>query len=284
MIVNRYWIATKRAVFSVLRYAVRDYVYAVRSGLAKGLKRRGGLGFIPQIVPLTREEKWLRSQGLAGRTVYDIGAFEGVFTLFFARAVGEKGKVVTFEPHPENCARVRENVRLNNFRNVDVRQIALGRTAGEAVLVSRRSEFGTASLHEKIKTEILKEKGAKTFHVTMDSLDHQIASHNLPKPDFVKIDVEGLEMDVLLGMVETIRNHTPELFIEIHDVYLDKKTAGARQVVDFLTSCGYSLRHIESGRLFAAGESQTPEIGHFYCGFTSRAQAPNVAGKTCSGP
>ena len=85
----------KRAVIATLQPFVADRVYVVRHGLAKGLKRRGGLGFVPQMGRLSLEETFLEGLDLAGQTVYDIGGYEGVFTLFFARRVGPSGRVVT---------------------------------------------------------------------------------------------------------------------------------------------------------------------------------------------
>ena len=116
-------------IIAIIYRLVKNHIYTVRFGLAKGLKRKGGLGFIPlpQIMPLTQEEKFLMNLDLSGQTIYDIGGAAGLFTLFFGRAVGEKGKVVTFEPNPELYNKIIENVKLNKFNHVEVRQIALGK-------------------------------------------------------------------------------------------------------------------------------------------------------------
>src|SRR5688572_5752212 len=87
---------------SYLKGVTQHGVYTVRSGVAKGLKRRGGFGFIPR--DISREEAFLAAMDFRGKTVFDIGAYEGIYTLFFARAVGAKGRVVTFEPNPVNHA------------------------------------------------------------------------------------------------------------------------------------------------------------------------------------
>ena len=265
MIASRHYSVVKRSIIYALRVLVRNHVYTSRNGLAKGLTRKGGLGFIPQIRLLSPEEKWLLGLDLSGHTIYDIGGYEGVFTLFFARAVGERGRVITFEPHPENYHKIRKNVEHNKFDNVMVSQIALGKTKGKAILASRHSDYGTASLHDAIKVQILRENRAKTFSVAVESLDAQINNNNLPEPDFVKIDVEGLEYDVLLGMSETIKRYKPKLFIEIHDVYLQSGTGNANNVADFLIPRGYSVYHVESRKSIAGLGLQTPKAGHFYC-------------------
>jgi len=65
-----------------------------------------------------------------GKTVFDVGGYVGIHTLFFARATGEKGRVVTFEPNPRNYEELVYNVRLNGFDNVTTMQIGLGRRYG----------------------------------------------------------------------------------------------------------------------------------------------------------
>ena len=92
----------KEVIISVLRPLAKNHIYTSRSGLTKGLKQKGGLGFIPKR-PLTREEKFLLGLDINGQTIYDIGEHAGIFTMFFARSVGKKGKVITFEPNPWNC-------------------------------------------------------------------------------------------------------------------------------------------------------------------------------------
>ncbi|GAF79068.1 unnamed protein product [marine sediment metagenome] len=226
---------------------------------------KGSLGFISPIRRLTEEEKFLMDLDLSGQTVYDIGGYEGAFTIFFARAVGKNGRVITFEPHPDNAKKITENVRLNKFDNVGVRRIGLGKRRGKATLAFRHSELATASVQEDSKARILQEKGAKAIQIEIDSLDSQITANNLPKPDFIKIDVEGLEMDVLLGMGETIKGYKPKLFIEIHGVDIKRKTENVQRVAEFLLAGGYSLYHVESQQVVTAADIQIAKEGHLYC-------------------
>ena len=122
----------KRTVISMLQPLLANNVYTVRHGLAKGLKRRGGLGFVPYAGKQPREEAFLETLDLQNKTVFDVGGYEGVFTLFFARRIGAGGRLVTFEPNPQNFAKILANVRLNGFCHVDVRQLAIGARAGRA--------------------------------------------------------------------------------------------------------------------------------------------------------
>src|SRR5207245_1289668 len=128
-----------------------------------------------------REEAFIERLDLAGQTVYDVGGYEGIFTLFFARRIGVRGRLVTFEPNPANYARIVENVRLNGFPNVVVRQLALGAVPGRASLVFPTDETARGSLVDAIQHQIRQEKSVGAIEVEIDSIDRQIAS-GLPEP------------------------------------------------------------------------------------------------------
>lgn len=253
----------KATITSALMSLVKNRVYTSRSGLVKGLKRKGGLGFIPRQPQL--EEKFLLGLDINGQTIYDIGGNAGLFTIFFAQSVGKNGKVITFEPNPESCNMIFEHLKLNDFDNIEVRQIALGKKREKATLAIRKSDTGTGSLQEDIKASILQEKGAKTIQVEIDTIDNQITTNNLPKPDFVKIDVEGLERDVLEGMRGVIKDYKPKLFIEIHGVDMQRKIENVQRVVNFLIAREYSIYHVESGEIITSSNAQIAKEGHIFC-------------------
>ena len=77
----------KATITSALMSLVKNYIYTSKSGLVKGLKRKGGLGFIPR--PLTREEKFLMNLDLNGQTIYDIGGLK-VFSPCFLLDLSER--------------------------------------------------------------------------------------------------------------------------------------------------------------------------------------------------
>lgn len=255
----------KRAVISTLQPIVADHVYTVRHGLAKGLRRRGGLGFVPQFGSRSVEESFLETLTLEGQTVFDVGGYEGIFTLFFARKVGPAGGVVTFEPNPRNHARIVENVRLNGFGHVRVLQLALGATPGRAALVFPSDETARGSLEHHIADEIRKEKHVDAVEVDVDTIDRQIAA-GLPTPDFVKLDVEGLERDVLEGMGALLQRAHPTLYIEMHGADERRKLENLTDVAGYLWRHSYDVLHIESSTpLRTARDLPVALHGHLYC-------------------
>ena len=251
--------------------------YRARHGIGRGLKRVGGIGLIlpsylqkapeyPKYAGL--EEAFLRGLDFSGRTIYDIGAFQGVLTLFFAQQVGESGRVIAFEPHPANYDRMVGNVALNDFSNVLTRNIGVGRGPGtlELVAPSGGGLAGRASASADIRGG-LESAGLdyEVFTVPMNSIDREISESSLPEPDIVKIDVEGVELDVLHGMTETIARRKPRLFVEIHGSDAEAKRANAERVIGFLAEHDYSIHHVESDRRVTPPTSERALDGHIYC-------------------
>lgn len=103
----------------------RNNKHTIRYGLAKGMKRIGGISFLPLNKKNSRESQFLKTLDLQNKIVYDVGAFEGIMTLFFARKVGE-GKVVAFEPNPQNFNMLKRNIEVNNLTNVLLCNYAIG--------------------------------------------------------------------------------------------------------------------------------------------------------------
>jgi FkbM family methyltransferase len=263
----------RRAVISTLQPLMAQHVYTVRHGLAKGLTRRGGLGFVPQLGKRPAEERFLEGLAFEGHTVFDVGGFEGIFTLFFARRAGPTGRLVTFEPNPHNSARIAENVRLNGFENVEIRTIALGAAPGRMPLIYPAGEAALGSLVADIQDTIRGDKHAATIDVDVETLDRLVAG-GLPEPDFVKIDVEGFERNVLEGMAATIARRHPLLYIEVHGSDVSRKLENATSLVEYLWHSEYEIYHVESATsIRQPSDIMIAREGHLFC---SSRRAPHV--------
>lgn len=159
--------------------------------------------------------------------VYDIGANVGYFSLLAGVLVGEKGQVIAFEPLPRNVSYLRKHISLNKLGNIHVFEAAVSDHDGEATFDLGPS---TAMGH------ISKKGGIKVPLVSLDSL---IASSELRPPDYMKIDVEGAEFEVLRGAKRLIKSHRPIIFLDTHQREAHHKT------LSFLTEQGYKLEIID---------------------------------------
>lgn len=142
-----------------------------------------------------------------GGLVVDAGANLGSHTLAFAFAVGLAGKVVAVEPQRQLCYMLAGSAALCGARNVWIKQMALAREAGTVRVpdldYNAPQNFGGMALRD-VTAEMPSE------NVRADTLD----SLALPRLDFLKIDVEGYELDVLHGGDETITAMRPVISAE----------------------------------------------------------------------
>jgi FkbM family methyltransferase len=265
----------QRAVAWISRNLFDGITYTVRHGLLRGMKRKGGLGWIPDWLAheeTTPESKFWESAPLRGEVVYDIGAFHGMLTLWFAP---QARQVVSYEPVAQNRARLLENLSLNGIQNVTVRDVALSSAAGPATMRFDPLMPGGSRLVVDADAAGTEKELAKG-QVVVTTLDQDIEECKLPVPTFIKMDVEGFELDVLRGAAQTLTRERPAVFVEIHGETLTAKRSNAAAVVQFLHEAGYGpIHHIESGTEVQPGNSAVAAQGHLYCEGTLRKGGPS---------
>ena len=155
-----------------------------------------------------REELKLFSQYVKpGDTVLDIGANIGSHTLWFANRVGSKegGRVLAFEPQRLTYQTLCANMALNSVMCVDCKHMGVG-SAQKIIKVpvlnpEMKNNFGGLSIKDH-------EEGEDVAIVPIDHI-------NLSSCDFIKIDVEGMEPEVLMGGLKTIYEHKPVIYLEV---------------------------------------------------------------------
>ena len=157
--------------------------------------------------------------------VLDIGANIGPHTLFLAKAVGPNGQVHAFEPQRIIFQTLCANMALNHITNAFCYNIALGEHSGTVFVPQVRPwekfNFGGLSLGNYQLGEVVDVK-------TIDGL-------NLSKCNFIKIDTEGMELDVLMGASNTIKTLQPILYVEN-----DRKDKSAA-LTKYIDSLGYDM-------------------------------------------
>lgn len=168
-----------------------------------------------------------------GSIVLDVGANIGVYTLVFARAVTSSGKIYSFEPVSKNLKIIRETLKFNNVSNVALMPIALSDKRGEAEIFLN-SQSGLSSFVETERGTICgKEK------VKCETIDEFVKKENLPRLDFIKIDVEGFEGHVLKGGLNALKKFKPALFVELDPKNFKPQGFSQKEIVKWLLGLGY---------------------------------------------
>jgi FkbM family methyltransferase len=168
-----------------------------------------------------------------GGTFYDIGSNVGLYSILAAKALGDRGTVIAFEPHGEACAHLRSNVELNGLTNMRVYQNALGRIPARAKLYHGRGNADSSLVAPRGDVDL----GYEVVEVVRG--DDFVLSQALPLPRAVKIDVEGYEHEVIQGLRSTLASVECELVCcEIHPGLLPPLVT-PQAVLDGLLSLGF---------------------------------------------
>ncbi len=148
----------------------------------------------------------------------DVGAHIGYYTLLASRLIGSGGKVFAIDPSPDTVNRLREHVMFNGCQNVQVLEVAAASRDEAQQLIEyaastlNRVEMGKGEIplpHESWSPRSQRSVAGRT-------LDSLLEDNQISPPNFVKIDVEGLEVEVVEGMGKMLDEHKPKLLIEFH--------------------------------------------------------------------
>jgi len=142
--------------------------------------------------------------------ILDIGANVGTHALSFAKSFGA---VHSFEPNPQLWSHYEHNAALNQANNMTLHKVALGNKDDEATLYlidKKNFGLGTLSTFEQYDLPL-----APAADVTVAAADFYLETHNLPYVDAIKIDVQGYEPEVLMGLRNTLQRSRPLVWVEV---------------------------------------------------------------------
>jgi len=177
--------------------------------------------------------EYLRNYNLkSGDIVIDAGAYEGTFTAYAAKAVGESGMVIAFEPDSENFRKLKENIELNHLNNV----IVINKALWDQNKILKFNNKHTAG------ASVFFNKSPYMDDIEAVSLDNELIDIGVDKVDFIKMDVEGAEVHALRGCKKLLNSNNVNLAIATYHIVNGEETS--RSVEDLLKDFGYSSETI----------------------------------------
>lgn len=190
-------------------------------------------------------DKYVVSKISNGSVVWDVGANVGFFTEKFSLAAGRSGIVIAFDPSP-GCIDVLRN-KFSGNESIIVEPVGLS-DASDTVdfSISNSTDptggIGVRSQHDDI------------VKVEITTGDKYVEIYKSRKPDYIKIDVEGYELDVINGMRRLLADKKVKgVFIEVHFLELAKRnlTKAPKEIVNTMENYGFTIRWIDPSHLAA---------------------------------
>ncbi|NTU58117.1 MAG: FkbM family methyltransferase [Chlorobiaceae bacterium] len=185
-----------------------------------------------------------------GDTVWEVGANIGVLAVPLAKMVGSEGNFIAFEPQPEVFNNLAANLALNGFGWARAFPYALGEKT--EILELPKISYGCSGNFGGISLVNSPGGGARVECRTGDDM-----ARIIPAPDFVKIDVEGMECDALRGMAGVLKSKKPVLYVE------NDRLEKSQELIELLWSYGYrcwwhSVPYFNKGNYFGCEENLYP--------------------------
>src|SRR5919112_3966830 len=168
-----------------------------------------------------------------GDIVIDIGANIGRYTIISSKRVGTKGKVVAIEAHPGNFEILNRNIKLNQLTNIIPLNYAAYSKEAKIKLYVPDEESGYTIYHT-----LLERTGKKFVEVNANTLDYLLQLNEIRQEEvnWIKIDVEGVEFEVLKGATNVLsKSKDIALLIEVHG------QNNYRPLVEFLSSYNFII-------------------------------------------
>jgi FkbM family methyltransferase len=175
--------------------------------------------------------KFLRQVLREGDVFLDVGANCGAVTLVAASAI-KNGKIYAFEPGNTIRSRLQANVDLNPSLKsvVKVVPFGLGLETGKLLYYEDENYRGNGALFDSLG-----------MPVDVITLDEWVSLEKIDKIDAIKIDVEGMEYDVLLGGKLTLEKYHPLVYFETLPIFFTNKSYSIQTIYEFLASLGYKI-------------------------------------------
>lgn len=197
-----------------------------------------------------RLTKYLIKNLKIGDSFIDVGAHFGYYSKLAAYLVGSQGKVVSCEPARLAFELLKKNTEVNS--NIEIHNVLIGSQSEEITFYefpTKYAEYNSIDIDQYKNADWFDESLVKESKLRSVAIDNLIRGSEI---DFIKIDVEGAEHQVLLGAQQLIRSYYPTISLEY--VHADRSNEAHKSAVNYLKDLGY-----QSNRILDSGELETVE-------------------------
>jgi len=172
--------------------------------------------------------------------VFDIGAHIGLVALPLAKSINPNGTVFAFEPASSNRKFLNDHIAANKITNIDVVSDLVGESSNQAVGFFEST--GDSGMNTIADTG--RRRGYEQTTVNQITLDEFCATRDL-KPELIKIDTEGAELNILRGAVDVLKNHRPTIYLSVHPRHIAELGGTVEQLEKLLNDSGYEVTDMD---------------------------------------
>ncbi len=203
-----------------------------------------------------------------GDTVIDVGAHFGRYTIPFSRRVGKRGKVFAIEPVKTTFNVLKKIIHKLKRENITLFNCALSDHQHSQTIVIPVNENGIELQSCSFLTDDTEKYADKdNYHVeetAVETIDNIIGDSSLQKIKLIKCDVEGAELFVLKGAVNTIKKYSPILLLEIVAEHTAKYNYSPVNLLQFMENLGYNIYAPVDGKLTKVSQITDTTINYFF--------------------
>ncbi len=206
------------------------------------------LKYIDSTDAVTRNDakqiKFVLEKVRPGSFVLDIGGNVGQYAILFGAVTGSSGKVISFEPDPDHRRVLEKNIVLNGFSDtVHAEGLAVSDQNGSHILFSRKNDQMSSLVRSGLGTNAHSPE-VREQTISMVRLDDYLARNKLDFPDWVKIDTEGAEVNVLRGARNLLKSKATML-CELHPYAWAEFGTSFDEFLTIIRECRRTVRYLD---------------------------------------
>lgn len=177
-----------------------------------------------------------------GDTVIDAGANIGLFTVKAAKEVGPEGRVIAIEPEKTHLEFLKRNIEANHLKNVEI----VSKGVWSEGMKSSLYLYDNTGFHSVYSDEDFPKGSIHTgiTDIELDTIDNVSRELGLKRVDFIKMDIEGAELEALIGAKETLASHDVKLSVAAYHRVHGEPTY--KSIIPQLQELGYKVKKVEN--------------------------------------